>query len=201
MVLVMVPLYCATATGTCAAMPDWWSVVNIKHIAAAENAPWVIGPFLASNVSYFVSGGYLMGRFRLFSREQNNNGGPGGRGVGLDIIRPSRFAMLGVWVFLAGLVSTVFHSVQALGSHALAESLCYVDHAVALSAILYFVDTCGPPSRSVSLIGALAVAALVITAPGYAWLHATWHYLSAIAAARWALEGYQQARQQQQSQS
>ena len=184
MVLAIVPPYCAITKGTCAAMPEWWSVVNMEHIARAENSHWIIGPFLASNISYFVSGAYLMNRFRLFRNAP----------TGSMQIKPNRFAMLGVWVSLAGLISTIFHSVQALGPHALAESLCYFDHAVALSAILYFVDTCGLPSKSVSFIGALAIATLVITTPGYAWLHSTWHYLSAVAATRWALEGYQSRR-------
>jgi hypothetical protein len=187
LVLALVPPYCAITKGTCAAMPDCWRVVNMGYIAAAENAHWVIGPFLASNISYLWSGAYLMHKFRLF------RGGSARKRRwwrGLQIT-PNRFAMLGVWVALAGLISTIFHSVQALGSHSLAESLCYIDHAVAMSAILYFFDTCGVPSKSVSLIGALAIVTLVITAPGYAWLHSTWHYLSAVAATRWALEGYE----------
>jgi hypothetical protein len=65
-----------------------------------------------------------------------------------------------------------------------------LDHAVAGSATLYFLDTCGVPSRMVLLIGAVALVALVVTSPGYAFLHSSWHYLSAVTATKWALDGY-----------
>jgi hypothetical protein len=217
-------------------MPDWWRVVNMEYIASAQNAYWVIVPFLASNISYFWSGIYLMNKFNLVTlhnhgprlarstantgsttttagaddsevssvdglhsptttddnkNNHNNNNSMRYWRRGSVQINPNRFAMLGVWVCLAGLISTIFHSVQALGSHALAESLCYIDHAVAISAILYFIDTCGIPSKLVSTIGTVAIGTLVITpTPGYAWLHSTWHYLSALAATKWAIEGH-----------
>ena len=180
MVLAMVPPYCVIVKGTYASMPDWWRVVNIDHIAASDNANWIIAPFLGSNIAYVLSGIYLMNRFRFFKRSQS----------GVLQFRPTRFSMLGVWVSAAGLSSTIFHSVQALGSYALAENLCYLDHAVACSAILYFFDTCGVPSKMTSLIGAVAMVTLVVTSPGYAWFHSSWHYLSAATATRWALDGY-----------
>lgn len=180
MVLAMVPPYCAIVKGTYASMPDWWSVVNMDHIAASDNANWIIAPFLGSNIAYLMSGLYLMNRFRFFQRSKSG---------GLEF-RPTRFSMLGVWVSVAGLVSTIFHSVQALGSYGLAENLCYLDHAVAGSAILYFFDTCGLPSKMASMIGGLAMITLVVSSPGYAWFHSSWHYLSAATATRWALDGY-----------
>lgn len=180
MVLAMVPPYCAIVKGTYASMPDWWSVVNMDHIAASDNANWIIAPFLGSNIAYLMSGLYLMNRFRFFQRSKSG---------GLEF-RPTRFSMLGVWVSVAGLISTIFHSVQALGSYGLAKNLCFLDHAVAGSAILYFFDTCGLPSKMASLIGALAMVTLVISTPGYAWFHSSWHYLSAATATRWALDGH-----------
>jgi len=180
MFLALVPPYCVIFKGSYASMPDWWSVVDMDHIAASDNANWIIVPFLGSNIAYALSGIYLMNRFRFFKRSQN----------GRLEFRPTKFSLLGVWVSMAGLISTIFHSVQALGSYALAENLCYLDHAVAGSAILYFFDTCGVPSKMASTIGAVALVALVVTTPSYAWLHSFWHYLSAATATLWALDGH-----------
>ena len=97
--------------------------------------------------------------------------------------------MLGIWVLACGLISTIFHSVQALGSFAVANALCYVDHAFAISAAFYFLKTCGMPSRRTLTIGVISLITLAVTYPGYAWLHSTWHYLSALTATKWAVEG------------
>ncbi|KAG7338577.1 hypothetical protein IV203_029750 [Nitzschia inconspicua] len=181
MSLVLIPLYCAIFKGTCAAMPDWWNVVPMDHIAAADNSQWIIGHFLASNISYFASGAYLMlKRFPLIRKMK----------TGGIKVRLTRFSMLGMWIFLAGAISTVFHSIQALGSYPLSQSLCYVDHAVAGSAFCYFLETCGSPSRRVWSVGSAALLTLVVTSPGYTFLHSFWHYLSAATATLWALEGY-----------
>jgi hypothetical protein len=181
MSLAIIPLYCAIFKGTCAAMPDWWNVVPMEHIAAADNAQWIIGHFLASNMSYFISGLYLMlKRFPLLRKSRT-------RGIK---IRMTKFSMLGAWIFLAGAVSTIFHSVQALGPYPLAQSLCYLDHAVAVSAFCYFVETCGCPSRRVLSVGGASLITLCVTSPGYTLLHSSWHYLSAATATLWALEGY-----------
>jgi hypothetical protein len=98
--------------------------------------------------------------------------------------------MLGVWILLAGAVSTIFHSVQALGSYVIAESLCYVDHGVAISAFLYYFKTCGFPSKKVWALGIAGLLALVFTHPFYAVLHSLWHFLSAAAATLWAIESH-----------
>lgn len=180
MVLAFIPPYCVLFKGSCASMPDWWKVVNLDHIFASDSANLIIGQFLGSNVAYVFTGSYLLKRFRFFGRSQS----------GSTEIRPTEFSMLGVWVLMAGLISTVFHSVQALGSYVLAENLCYLDHAVACSAILYFFKTCGIPSKTASVIGAVSLVTLVVSTPGYAWFHSTWHYLSAATATRWALDGY-----------
>mmetsp|Transcript_22374 Transcript_22374/g.47027 ORF Transcript_22374/g.47027 Transcript_22374/m.47027 type:complete len:326 (-) Transcript_22374:36-1013(-) len=180
MVLALFPPYCVLFKGTYASMPDWWSVVNRDNFATAKITNWSIASFLGSNIAYALSGIYLHQRFRFCERSQRGS---------LEF-RPSRFSNLGVWILVAGLISTIFHSVQALGSYALAESLCYLDHAVAGSATFYFFDTCGIPSKVTSLIGALAITTLVISTPSYAWFHSSWHYLSAAAATRWAIDGY-----------
>jgi hypothetical protein len=181
MSLAIIPLYCAIFKGTCATMPDWWNVVPMEHLAGAENAPWIIGHFLGSNLSYFISGAYLiLKRFPLLRKSKTE---------GIKI-RLTKFSMLGVWITLAGAVSTVFHSVQALGPYPLAQSLCYLDHAVAISAFCYFVETCGCPSKRVLSMGGASLMTLCVTSPGYTLLHSSWHYLSAATATLWALEGY-----------
>jgi hypothetical protein len=176
MILALVPLYCVFVKGTCATMPDWWQVVKMDYIKKSQNASLVVGCFLFSNISYFLAGTYILNRFP-FQKEGN-------------IYQPTRFSMLGVWMLVAGLVSVIFHSVQALGSYTVAEALCYIDHGVAISSSFYYVDTCGLPSRLTLAIGLAGIVALVLTYPGYAWLHSSWHLLSAVAATRWAIEGH-----------
>jgi len=161
-------------------MPDWWGVVDMGHVAATDNAHWIIAPFLGSNAAYAMSGIYLMKKFGLVDTSETE---------GLKF-KLTKLSMLGVWVAIAGLMSTVYHSVQALGSYALAESLCYVDHAIAGSATFYFLHTCGNPSKQTWVLGALAAITLVCATPNYALIHSTWHYLSALTATRWALDGY-----------
>ncbi len=179
MLLALVPPYSVLFRGTYATMPDWWGVVDMGHIAASDHAHWIIAPFLGSNAAYALSGTYLMKKFGFLKLTK-----------GAFRFYPTKFAMLGVWVVVAGLMSTIYHSVQALGSYALAENLCYLDHAIAGSATFYFLDTCGAPSKTTAFIGAIAAVTLVAATPNYAWIHSAWHYLSALTATRWALDGY-----------
>ena len=176
MFLALVPPYSVLATQTFASMPDWWQVVKMDHIAASTNGGAVIAGFLLSNMAYFLSGSYLVKRFPPIRK-------------GIKIL-PTRYTMLGIWVLLAGLVSTIFHSVQALGPYTVAEGLCYIDHGIAISSTFYFWETCGRPSRRVWAFGLAGFVALVLTHPGYAFLHSSWHFLSAAAATIWGLEGY-----------
>ena len=148
----------------------------MDHIAASTNGGAVIAGFLLSNMAYFLSGSYLVKRFPPIRK-------------GIKIL-PTRYTMLGIWVLLAGLVSTIFHSVQALGPYTVAEGLCYIDHGIAISSTFYFWETCGRPSRRVWAFGLAGFVALVLTHPGYAFLHSSWHFLSAAAATIWGLEGY-----------
>ncbi len=180
MALSFVPIYCAIFKGTCASMPYWWPVVKMNYIRQSRDASLIIGGFLFSNIAYFISGSILLQRFPFRAVEN-----------GVLPIKPTKFSMLAVWILLAGTVSTIFHSVQALGSHAIAESLCYVDHGVAISACFYFFHTCGVPSKRVWALGIVGLAALIFTDPGYAILHSAWHFLSAAAATRWAIESHE----------
>jgi hypothetical protein len=157
-------------------MPEWWPVVGLNGIFGAYWWP-VIGGFLASNICYFASGVYLVDKF--YHRQ--------------------KFKMLGVWILVAGLVSTLYHTVQSLvGVNAVSETLAYIDHGIALSAGCYYLDTCGWPSKKVLTIGLSGIACLAVcnSAEAYAILHSCWHGLSAAAATIWAIEGYGQKKRQ-----
>ena len=79
----------------------------MDYIAASENSNWILGPFLASNISYIICGLYLMNRFRFFQTSPVNGN--------IIEFRPTKYSMLGVWIIAAGLISTIFHYTQALG--------------------------------------------------------------------------------------
>mmetsp|Transcript_14784 Transcript_14784/g.21809 ORF Transcript_14784/g.21809 Transcript_14784/m.21809 type:complete len:308 (-) Transcript_14784:204-1127(-) len=185
--LALIPPLCALQ-GTYASMPDWWSLVHADYLRKSRHAALLVAGFLGSNIAYFGSGFYLLQRFPLQQRVNEKKVEKLLRDD--DDRNISRFQMLGLWILGAGLTSTIFHSVQALGSYQIAESLCYLDHAVALTAGGYFWDTCGTPSRRVLGIGILSLVTLVLTHPGYAFLHSTWHFMSAATATLWALEGH-----------
>lgn len=182
MILAFVPIYCALFKGTCASMPSWWPVVNMNHIRQTAHAAIVIGGFLMSNIAYFLSGTLLIRRFQPRDGVNVVHASP--------MSHSTRFTMLGVWILLAGAVSTIFHSVQALGSYVIAESLCYVDHGIAISACLYYFKTCGFPSKKVWALGIAGLLALIFTHPFYALFHSLWHFLSAAAATFWAIESH-----------
>lgn len=100
---------------------------------------------------------------------------------------------LAFWILTSGLVSTIFHSFQAMSgsaeASALAEALCFVDHGVAGASVLYFWNVCGRPRRSTVVVGVAGLVALALPLrPGYAWLHSLWHFLSATAALLWAFQ-------------
>ena len=178
MLLAVVPLYSSVVLGTPASMPSWWPLTRMDHIFKSPYAKLIIGIFLGSNISYFISGSYLLlretGTLAHATLPKTLKGYP----------------LLGVLVLAAGSVSTAFHSVQALGCFQLANVLCYIDHAVAISAIFYFWHRCGKPSRTTAVLSAVGLGTLVVAGPHYAWLHSAWHLLSASAAVVWAQDGY-----------
>lgn len=191
MLLILVPIYSAVVMGKCACMPDWWQVVRMDTIRQSKDAALIIGGFLVSNIAYFAAGGFLLARFPMRTVKKRN--------ALVPLVKPTAFSMLGIWILLAGTVSTIFHSVQALGSHAISESLCYVDHAVAISAAFYFFKMCGFPSKRVWVLGIASLVTLVFCHPAYAMIHSLWHFLSAATATQWALVGYQRAQARESS--
>jgi len=99
--------------------------------------------------------------------------------------------LLGVCVLTAGAVSTAYHSVQALGSYAVAQELSFIDHGVALSSGLYFLQRLGLPSWKTLAIGGAGLVSLANPVGGsYAGLHSLWHFLSASATVSWGFDGY-----------
>lgn len=203
MLLIMIPIYCAVLKGTWAIMPSWWPLTNIEYIKQSKDAVFVLGFYLFSNIAYLISGIYLLNRFPFEKQQkqrQHEHEVVAGRVSNISLLRlwpsfheykPTKYSMLGLSLLASGLISTIFHSVQAMGSFAVANALCYIDHAFALSSGLYYIKILGRPSPKTLTIGLLSLVSLVLTPnPGYAWLHSTWHYLSAVTATRWAIEGY-----------
>ena len=181
MLLALVPAYSLIFKGSWASMPDWWAVFDMSHLAAPGKANWILASFLGSNVAYGLSAAYLIKRFGSFEISEN----------GRLKFKRSKLSMLTFWLTLSGIISTAYHSFQTLGSFAVADAFCYIDHAIAGSSIFYFFHVCGNPSKRTWTIGAMALLALFGGTPtNYAWIHSSWHYLSALTATLWALDGY-----------
>lgn len=172
--LAFVPVYTTLVHNVLPTMPSWWPLTKMDQLLHHPSSNLIITAFLSSNLFYFISGSYL-----LVSLKRNSN------------VLAQGFSKLGMFILTAGVVSTVFHYFQALGSFQIAEALCYVDHAVAISSILYFWQRCGRPGLVASILGGLGLVTLAITEPlsMYPWLHSTWHGLSAGAAVCWAHDG------------
>lgn len=162
--LCFVPLISQLFFSTLPATPEVWKLVNLP--ALCQNNAYFVAGFLASNISYLASAG-LLGASRRF--------------------RPA------AWVLAAGLVSSAFHTVQTFGTYSLAEAWCYLDHGVAITAILYFWRTFGLPNSKL-FWGTAAAGLLTLVAPTgnngkiYTVMHSAWHVFSASAAVIWALE-------------
>jgi hypothetical protein len=192
----LIPVYHALVLQQNASMPHWWRVFPMDHLWASPDAIAIVGFFLMSNVAYFLSAAYLIAMFPpvLSSTTITSAAGAesqaktGGRLNTMLSLRPTQHTGLGLWVVAAGTISTLFHSFQALGDYGIAEGLCYIDHGVALTAIFYFWRVLGRPSLATCSVSLVGLVTLVLTHPGYAYLHSTWHFLSATAAILWATQ-------------
>eukprot|EP00980_Cylindrotheca_fusiformis_P017350 scaffold5380_cov131-Cylindrotheca_fusiformis.AAC.27 len=175
LLLAVMPIYTAVTQGSFVRMPEFWPVVSIQGIFPSMFG-WVVTGFLSSNICYFLSGAFLW---------KNLNTG--------------KFRLLGAWLSISGLISTVYHSVQAFmgANNPVTESLAYIDHGVALSAACFYLDTCGWPSKRAWAVGLVGLLCLGVchTAESYAVLHSIWHVLSAGAATLWSLDGYSRLEQ------
>lgn len=192
MALAIVPVYSSLVWNVLPTMPHWWPLTRMDQLFTSPSWNLIVTVFLSSNLFYFASGAYLLGRFSLLSKTAYA-GKTGLKG----------FPMLGGLIMTAGAVSTTFHYFQALGSFRIAEALCYVDHAVAISSILYFWHRCGRPGLAASLMAAAGFATLAITQPLviYPYLHSAWHGLSAGAAVFWANDGVNRRLQMMEQQN
>eukprot|EP00567_Pseudictyota_dubia_P001366 CAMPEP_0197464810 /NCGR_PEP_ID=MMETSP1175-20131217/64216_1 /TAXON_ID=1003142 /ORGANISM="Triceratium dubium, Strain CCMP147" /LENGTH=339 /DNA_ID=CAMNT_0043000805 /DNA_START=92 /DNA_END=1111 /DNA_ORIENTATION=- len=189
MSLALFPVYCLAVHGTHATTPSWWPMERLDGIAAQPSAALLIGGFLLSNLSYLISGLYLTGAIS----QRRRQGGEAKIGIGAGL---SSQPLLGGLVLACGLVSLVYHTVQAIGPHHAVEALFYVDHGIAISSFFYFLVQCGLPSRKTLLIGTAGITLLAIPAgEAYAFLHSIWHFLSAGATVSWANDRVERRKQ------
>jgi hypothetical protein len=193
--LCFVPLYTWAAWQALPVTPAVWKLVNMDFVwRTGAGALSVVAAFLASNACYFLAAAYLLQKGGVlpvppFISTTGSDSKP------TTIVPPS----LGWWVLSAGCMSTLFHTVQAVGDYRVAEALCYLDHGVAGTAVLFYLYTCGRPSGRALLCGGaglitLAFPAAALCPPAYTWLHSLWHALSALAAVLWAVDAAQVPR-------
>lgn len=176
--------------------PDWWAMVDLSKL-------WNLAPdkafvFLTSNVSYLLGGLILWCKFPALSISTRNTQQDGRRKHSLLPSRVlfSRYTWLSLWVWLAGLVSLTFHSVQTVAPYHIAEAWCFVDHGVAIASVAYFWTVCGPPTWPVWLTGGV-LGGICLSNPvssWYVWTHSIWHVLSAAAAIFWGIQHRGQRR-------
>eukprot|EP00521_Asterionellopsis_glacialis_P015711 CAMPEP_0195296690 /NCGR_PEP_ID=MMETSP0707-20130614/19983_1 /TAXON_ID=33640 /ORGANISM="Asterionellopsis glacialis, Strain CCMP134" /LENGTH=271 /DNA_ID=CAMNT_0040358273 /DNA_START=300 /DNA_END=1115 /DNA_ORIENTATION=+ len=203
MFLALVPVYCAIVHQANAVTPSWWKLVKVDSILKSDSASLLVGAFLLSNLSYFFSGLYLLFVYpkkALMTTTNNNNSvveQPMKTTTTPTTHHHHHHKSLASWMLAAGAVSTIFHAVQALGPYEMAESFCYLDHAVALSAGGYFLKRCGNPSLRTWAVGGAGLTLLCLNS-GYAFLHSAWHFVSAAAAVAWAHDGMEKKKVQQQ---
>jgi len=188
--LCLVPVYTKAVLQTTPVTPDFWKLVSLDflHHSHPATATTTISAFLLSNISYFLTGAF----FLLRNNNNNNNNDT-------QSSSSSSLTAAGYWVLLAGSMSTVFHTVQAVGDYSVAEALCYLDHGVAGTAILYFWRTFSHPSRRTTALGLAGLVALASPSSNavYAVLHSLWHFLSAATAVVWAMDAPPPPPQQQ----
>jgi hypothetical protein len=186
--LCFVPLYTWAAWQALPVTPAVWKLVNMDFVwRTGAGAMSVVTAFLASNACYFLAAAYLLQKGGVLPVPSFLMAASDTKPA--TTIAPS----LGWWVLSAGCMSTLFHTVQAVGDYRIAEALCYLDHGVAGTAVLFYLYTCGRPSGRALLCGGAGLITLAFPAaawcpPAYTWLHALWHALSALAAVWWACD-------------
>jgi len=164
-------------------VPSWYFVVPLNHLTHSPYAAAVVGGFLLSNIFYFISGLFMLDLIPL--------GRAAGRRVRKFSRHLARDPLLGASVITAGLVSTIYHSVQTLGSYAMAQELCLIDTGVALSSSALFLKNFGLPSWKTSIIGGAGILAWMNPLDGsYAGFHSMWHFFSAMASVSWGFDGF-----------
>jgi hypothetical protein len=216
---VAVPLHYAVVHNTFPALPACYPLQRpFHHYESAALGGVVMTKllFLLSNVAYFASGSYLCnvkigntngnttGKKRFF-RADPSSASPAALDIsmssleltddtdGTDSKNDLAFSKwLGGTVWASGVVSAIYHIFQSIDvSDYFAETLCFLDHGVAMSSVLYFIKVCGIPRLRTAMMGALSLVALKPKGAAYAYTHSVWHFLSAAVTISWAHDGIQ----------
>lgn len=213
-ILCFVPIYTLTVWQTIPVTPDVWKLVNMDFIwwyyTHKPHAISVIFTFLASNASFFMAALFLLKQSypavttvtpKQIQKTSSSTSSSTVSSTAATIAAATAVlnrgknipSSLGYWVLAAGIMSTIFHTVQACGNYRIAEALCYLDHGIAGTAICHFYNRCGTPSLRTILCGIIAFITLAfpITAihlPSYTTLHSLWHTLAAATAVLWAYD-------------
>ena len=195
LLLCLIPPFNCMAT-TSIGFPEWWKMVDLSHLWSKSSTACTF--FLLSNIAYGASGFVLYKTFPMEKRIGNSSvsDGSGGRLNSLGWAW-SHYTWLSFWLLGAGIISATFHAIQTVADYTLAESWCFLDHGIALSAFLYFWTHCGAPRLPTLIPGTLGVVCLCNPVPAaYELTHSAWHVLSAVAALAWGLQGRDQRRYQ-----
>lgn len=196
--LTVYPLFYFLAAGKPATSPAFWSMPVLSSLIHSPSAGVIITGFLLSNISYFLSGLYLLDlipdvRWAIPSRRKLTEKKEMGPGF-------SENPLLGTLILLCGVCSCLYHTFQTIGPqyHSIAETFFYIDHGFAISSILYFLNLCGVPGKRTLALG---TTGLVLLATGsirgaetYAFIHSFWHFFSAGASVSWAHDGLEKKR-------
>ena len=159
--LLFVPLYAFLVVNKPPTMPSWWPMKTVNI------CPLSTFLFLASNIAYFASGFVLLMERRIFRKPHPR--------------------LLPELVFSSGTISAFYHAFQSCGSKIVAETLCYIDHGIAITTSFYFLQECGFPRIGTLALGIAGLVCLGFY-PGNAYptFHSIWHFISAAVIVRWA---------------
>lgn len=209
MTLILYPII-ALINGSYAQMPSWWSMCNLNYLHSTRVGHWICFGFLTSNVFYFLSGLFLLrgipsslslsssskSQSKVLEQQlRTDNGENNDHELNITHMKTLRtttnmkYPLLGWLVICSGGISLLYHSFQAWGTSNIAESLCFIDHGLALSSGCCFLDRCGLPSSKTILIGIISLCMLSIGGDVYPIIHSFWHFGSASVTISWALDG------------
>jgi uncharacterized membrane protein (DUF485 family) len=194
-ILIAYPVYSLLVASEFPKMPSWWAIKDVTHL---QQMPFLCSGFLGSNVSYFISGFYMLGKMPIaaFGNLASSSKQLYKTRVDFSARQIARYyPTLGIMMIASGLISLVYHAFQSLGHLGVAETLCFVDHGIAFSSFCYFVKTCGLPSIRTLAIGIPSMALLLFPGDSYPLIHSLWHATSASATVSWALDGLQRRKQ------